>query len=142
MFFGGAPLFFLLFLFYLFCWGLRPAIFHSLYSAAIFFMLLEVLFVTYRKIPFAGAYDPGKPNLKLHWMLYLVGFIQYLVSFTSIALMLLLNPKYYILFFAAAMGFIALLVSKRYEMYRDEDFRFQYDEEGPEPLMMTLNIST
>ena len=139
--FAGVPSFILMFVFYLYCWGFRPALYHSLYSWVIFLLLVEIFFATYKKIPFAGAYDPGKPNLKMYGILYMVLFFQYVISFSTIGEMLLNNPGNYPFFFAALFGFKLLLVLKRYEMYREDDFHFIYDEEEPESVMMTLNIN-
>lgn len=137
---AGLPLLILLFTFYLYCWGWQLATYHSLYTAAIYFLLTEVFFCTYKKIPFAGAYDPGKPNLKLYGVLYLAGFIQYIVTFSNLGLIFLSKPENYIIFFAVILGFKMLLVWKRYEMYKKDDFRFVYDEEEPRPLMLTFDI--
>jgi hypothetical protein len=135
------PLFILLFMFYYYCWGWHMAVYHSLYTAAIYLLLTEVFFATYKKIPFAGAYEPGKPNIKVYGVLYLVGFIQYLVTFSDLGLIFLSKPVNYIIFFAVILGFKMLLVWKRYEMYKKDDFRFIYDEEEPRPLMLTLDIN-
>lgn len=138
--FAGVPLFILMFVFYLYCWGFRLALYHSLYSWAIFLLLVEIFFATYKKIPFAGTHDPGKPNLKVYGIFYLALFIQYIVSLSALGEMLLNNPGNYLIFFVLILGLKLLLVVKRYQMYRREDFHFIYDEEEPEPLMLTLNL--
>jgi hypothetical protein len=138
-FFGGVPVFVLLFIFYVYCWGYPLAVYHSLYSLGIFVLLAEVLFYRYKKIPFAGTHDPGKPNIKLYWPLYAAGFLEGFVMFSSLALLFMRNPRGYIFFFAVVLGLKALLVFRRYEKYKNEDFRFIYEEE-PEEVMLSLNI--
>lgn len=138
--FAGGPSLILLFVFYLYCWGFRPALYHSLYSWAIFLLLVEIFFATYKKIPFAGIHDPGKPNLKVYGIFYAVLFFQYIVSFSALGEMLLNNPGNYPIFFGALFGFKLLLILKRYQMYRKEDFHFLYDEDESEPAMLTLNL--
>lgn len=138
--FAGVPLFILLFAFYLYCWGFRSAFYHSLYSGAIFLFLVEIFFATYKKIPFAGTHDPGKPNLKVYGIFYVVLFFQYIVNFSVLGEMLLKSPGNYVIFFGALFGLKLLLVLKRYQMYREDDFHFIYDEEEPEPVMLTLNL--
>jgi hypothetical protein len=140
-FFGGVPGFVLLFIFYFYCWGYPLAVYHSLYSLGIFLLFVEVIFHRYKKIPFAGTHDPGKPNIKLYWPLYAAGFLEGFVTFSILGLTLMREPRYYILFFAAVLGLKMLLVFRRYEKYKDEEFRFIYEEE-PEEVMMTLNLRT
>jgi hypothetical protein len=139
LFLLGFPLFIGLFIFYLYCWGFRLALFHSLYSAAIFLLLVEVFFNTYKKIPFAGEFEPGKPNIKIYWPLVLGGFLEWYVLFSNIGLILLNSPKYYILFFMVIFALHWGFVFRRYREYKNEDFGFIYDEE-PQELMLSLNL--
>lgn len=141
LFLLGMPLFIGLFIFYLYCWGFRLALFHSLYSAAIFLLLVEVFFNTYKKIPFAGEFEPGKPNIKLYWPLILGGFLEWYVLFSNIGLILLHRPNYYILFFIVIFVLHWGFVFRRYREYKNEDFGFIYDEE-PQELMLSLNLGT
>jgi hypothetical protein len=141
LFLLGLPLFIGLFIFYLYCWGFRLAFFHSLYSAAIFLLLFEMFFNTYKKIPFAGEFEPGKPNLKVYWPLILGGFLEWLVLFSNIGLILLNWPKYYILFFLVIFALHWGFVFRRYREYKNEDFGFIYETE-PQELMLSLNLGT
>lgn len=139
LFLLGLPLFIGLFIFYFYCWGFSLAFFHSLYSAAIFLLLVEVFFNTYKKIPFAGEFEPGKPNIKIYWPLILGGFLEWYVLFSNIGLILLSWPKYYILFFVVIFALYWGFVFRRYREYKNEDFGFIYDEE-PQELMLSLNL--
>jgi len=141
LFLLGIPLFIGLFIFYFYCWGFRLAFFHSLYSAAIFLFLVELFFNTYKKIPFAGEFEPGKPNLKVYWPLILGGFLEWLVLFSNIGLILLNWPKYYILFFLVIFALHWGFVFRRYREYKNEDFGFIYETE-PQELMLSLNLGT
>ncbi|UCH94644.1 MAG: hypothetical protein JSV88_30875 [Candidatus Aminicenantes bacterium] len=140
LFLLGFPLFIGLFIFYLYCWGFQLAVFHSFYSAAIFLWLLEMFFNTYKKIPFAGEFEPGKPNIKIYWPLILGGFLEWYVLLSNIGLILLNWPKYYILFFLVIFVLHWGFVFRRYREYKNEDFGFIYDEE-PRELMLSLNIT-
>ncbi|MFC2146140.1 hypothetical protein ACFLRT_02135 [Acidobacteriota bacterium] len=141
LFLWGIPLFIGLFIFYLYCWGFGLAFFHSLYSAAIFLFLVEVFFNTYKKIPFAGEFEPGKPNIKVYWPLILGGFLEWYVLLSNIGLILLNRPKYYILFFVVIFALHWGFVFRRYREYKNEDSGFIYDEE-PQELMLSLNLGT
>jgi len=141
LFLLGFPLFIGLFIFYFYCWGFRLALFHSLYSAAIFLLLVEMFFNTYKKIPFAGEFEPGKPNIKIYWPLILGGFLEWYVLFANIGLILLNWPKYYILFFVVIFALHWGFVLRRYREYKNEDFGFIYEEE-PQELMLSLNLGS
>ncbi len=141
LFLLGIPLFIGLFIFYLYCWGFRLAFFHSVYSAAIFLFLVEVFFNTYKKIPFAGEFEPGNPNIKVYWPLILGGFLEWYVLLSNIGLILLHRPNYYILFFIVIFVLHWGFVFRRYREYKNEDFGFIYEEE-PQELMLSLNLGT
>lgn len=141
LFLLGMPLFIGIFIFYLYCWGFRLALFHSVYSAAIFLFLVEVFFNTYKKIPFAGEFEPGKPNIKVYWPLILGGFLEWYVLFSNIGLILLKWPQYYFLFFIVIFVLHWGFVFRRYREYKNEDFGFIYEEE-PQELMLSLNLVT
>lgn len=141
LFLLGLPLFIVLFIFYLYCWGFRLAFFHSVYSAAIFLFLVEVFFNTFKKIPFAGEFEPGRPNIKVYWPLILGGFLEWYVLFSNIGLILLNWPKYYILFFVVIFVLHWGFVFRRYREYKNEDFGFIYETE-PQELMLSLNLGT
>jgi hypothetical protein len=141
LFLLGFPLFIGLFIFYLYCWGFRLAFFHSIYSAAVFLLLVEVFFNTYKKIPFAGEFEPGKPNIKVYWPLILGGFLEWYVLLSNIGLILLNRPNYYILFFLVIFALHWGFVFRRYREYKNEDFGFIYEEE-PQELMLSLNLGT
>jgi hypothetical protein len=138
--FGGAPIFILMLLFYSYCWGLMLGLLHSLYCGAIFLVLLELFFSTYKKIPFAAVCDPGKPNIKAYWLVYLVGFLQGFAIFSQVGLILLSAPGFYWVFFALAIILHTALVFKRYRYYEEQDFYFIYDEE-PTEVMLTLKTA-
>jgi hypothetical protein len=141
LFLLGFPLFIGLFIFYLYCWGFRLAFFHSIYSAAVFLLLVEMFFNTYKKIPFAGEFEPGKPNIKVYWPLILGGFLEWYVLLSNIGLILLNRPNYYILFFLVIFALHWGFVFRRYREYKNEDFGFIYEEE-PQELMLSLNLGT
>ncbi len=65
-------------------WGPRVALLHfaagSLWAA----ILLEVLLLGFRKLPFASSHVPGSANVKVFGAAYFVGFLAYAYGFASL----------------------------------------------------------
>ena len=97
-FYAIFPLFILLLLFYSFIWGFKLAIYHSFFGITIALLLMEVLFIKYRNMPFASNCLPYKANLKYSWFIYLFLFSLYLTNMTALGLFLI-KTQYIILFF-------------------------------------------
>jgi hypothetical protein len=53
--------------------GWQVAAWHTLYVAAVFSLLVEVVLFTIDHVPFTRAYPPGHAKLKSRWPLYLLG---------------------------------------------------------------------
>ncbi len=132
-----APVFVGVFVFYFYCWGFRLALYHSFFSAAVYFLLLELVFMKYNQIPFTAAYNPGKFDPKWFWFIYIIGFLQYLVTFSNMGMYLLGDPGLYLYFYLGVMVMYAAMVSRRRLVYGRPDFRFAFNED-PEPLMLSL----
>jgi hypothetical protein len=131
------PFFLLNVSFYLYFWGFVPALLHSVFGLVTAFLTLEVLFLNYGKMPFVSSYVPGKANIKGFWALYLGAFLLYVALFTSLGLLLLHNPLFYILYYVVAID--AFIMLRRYRYKRNRGFRFVFDEE-PEPAMLSLGF--
>ncbi|MCP4219296.1 MAG: hypothetical protein GY765_31975, partial [bacterium] len=140
IFFLGGPAVLVLFIFYSLCWGVLPALYHSLYSLVIFIMLLELFFMNHNKIPLAAVCDPGKPNIKRNWPLYIAGFLQYIVTFSFLGEVMLAEPSNYIPFFISIFSLIGALILRRRRNYKEIGYRFIYDEDEPEEVMLSLNL--
>jgi len=134
---GILPVFILVFLFYLYCWGLVPAVFHSLFSAVTAWLFLEIFFINYEKMPFVSGYVPGKAKIKYLWALYLVGFVAYTWAFSALGLFLIKNPLFYIIYYILAADVLYLI--RRYQARRNQTFHFVFDED-PEPVMLGLGF--
>jgi len=137
-FFVLFPIFVLLFLFYSFLWGWQISFLHCLYGILASFLLMDLLFYNYRKIPFACSYLPGKGKLHYFWMLYLVSFLIYVFLLSFIEYKILNSPLY--LFISYGVIFIliaALKASKKYLFPKKLEIKY---EEMPEPAMVTLTL--
>jgi len=135
-FFMLLPLFALLFLFYFFLWGWQIAFYHCLFGMIVSLLLMEVLFINYRKIPFACSYLPGKAKLHLYWMIYIVSFLIYAFLMSSIEYRILNSPSNLFIFYGIVLFIIvALKVSQDHFIYGKLEILY---EEMPEPAMVTL----
>jgi hypothetical protein len=131
-----CPLFILLFLFYSFLWEWQLALYHCLYGLVISFLLMEILFFNYRKIPFACSYLPGKAKLHLLWIIYLISFLTYAFLMSFIEYKILNSPLNLFIFYGIVFLIIVFLkVSQNYFIYKKLEILY---EEKPEPAMVTL----
>lgn len=131
------PMFGLLTVFYFYFWEFQPAFIHSIFSFFMMLLLLEVFFLSYRKIPFACLYNPQTSNPKATWPLFFFIFIVYAYAFTTLDLLLILKPGsnfyFYIFLFLIFLG-LRLQNHKK----RDSELIFI---EYPTPVFQSLNIN-
>ena len=136
LFFMLLPLFTILFLFYSFLWGWQLAFYHCLFGTIVSLLLMEILFINYRKIPFVCSYLPGKAKLHLSWIIYLISFLIYAFLISSIEYKILNSPlKLFIFYGVVFLIIVVLKVSQNYFIYKKLEIVY---EEKPEPVMVTL----
>jgi len=139
IFLSLLPLFIFLFFLYLPLWGGKYALLHILYGFTISFLLMEFLFLSFRKIPFACSFSPEKLNLKNYWIIYILAFISFVYTFTFIEYFFLKRPFIFVYFFI-----LSCLIYGEIQIWQRKKFlkgiEFIYDEE-PESVMTTLNLN-
>lgn len=137
--FAIAPLFLVLFPFYMALWGWWPAALHVMFGLTLSLVLVELLLLNFHKIPFTCSYLPGKSNMTLMWFLYWSAFTTYAYSMASLEFRLLQRPVRLIVF-----NVLALLVWQALVIYRnrvlDSEFRMVY-EDAAAPQVQTLDLS-
>lgn len=74
---GLGPLFTLAGAMELWFFPWRQALFHVAFGLTLSVVLLEILFLSYRKVPFTCSFYPGKVNLVGLLVMYVVGFTVY-----------------------------------------------------------------
>lgn len=136
-FYAVFPLVMLLLLFYSFSWGIKLALYHSLFSMMLAWLFIEILFMNYKNMPFASECLPYKANLKYSWLIYVILFAVITTNLTALGLFLIKNPVYYLVFYLVAFAFLIGL--KWYQRTRKE-YQFVFDEEA-EPLMLSLDLN-
>ena len=97
--FGVAPLFFALSPFYFVWWTPGVALANLLFSVTISVLLIEVLTMELRKIPFTCSYPPGKANVTILWVGYWVGFLLYAFSMANLESWMVQRPRRLIPFY-------------------------------------------
>lgn len=118
-------------------WGPGPALLYMLYSLALAMLLLEVCIFNYRKIPFASEHVPGKFKLRYYWPVFLIGYIQYHLTFSNLGRELLKYPRGYMVFFPLAV--LAYASFRFIQKRKTQDARLVFEEE-PEPAMLSLGL--
>jgi hypothetical protein len=61
--------------FHYFPW--RQAVYHLAYGLTLSVVMMELLFLSYRKVPFTCSFYPGKVNLVGLLVIYVLGFTTY-----------------------------------------------------------------
>src|SRR5260370_16633 len=69
---------------YVFLWGWATALFHTFFDVVLSLLLIELLLLTFRKIPFTCSYLPGKANITALWFVYWLGFATYAYTMASL----------------------------------------------------------
>jgi hypothetical protein len=131
------PLFLCIFIFYFFLWGWKDALYHCIFGLTVSVLLMEVLFIRFHKIPFTSSYLPVKEKLYLFWIVYLLGFILYVGSMSSIEILILAKPSRFIIFFGVIFLIVVLVRIYQYHIfYRKTELVY---EEKLEPVMLGLD---
>ena len=97
--FGVAPLFLVLSPFYFIWWSPGAAVAHLVFSITISVLLIEVLTMELRKIPFTCSYPPGKANVTILWVGYWVAFLLYAFSMANLESWMVKRPRRLIPFY-------------------------------------------
>jgi len=100
--FGVMPLFLALLPFYFFFWSPGVALANLVFSVTLSLLLIEVLTVELRKIPFTCSYPPAKPNVTILWAGYWVGFLAYAFSMANLESWMVKRPRRLIPFYLIA----------------------------------------
>jgi hypothetical protein len=135
---GIAPLFALLAPFEIWFRGWRLGTIHLLFGLGLALVLLSVLLVWFRKIPFTCSYFPGKTSMAAMFLIYLLAFVTYSWTMAEVEQRLIGSPAALLVFFAAiAAVLIGLNRLERRE--RGIDDALIYEDE-PDPIVRSLEL--
>lgn len=120
-----------------FPWG--TATFHLAFGAALAVLLMECMFVGFRKVPFACSYFPGKVNLVFLSVIYVLGFTIYSGTMATLEAWLANYPVAAVVFFLLTAAACFLLERWRSRQLNAESI-LEYQDPG-DPVVRTLELS-
>jgi hypothetical protein len=134
-----VPLFVLLLPMELARFSWPAALFHSAFGLTLSVLLMEVLFLGFRKVPFTCARFPGKVNLVFLSVMYVFGFSTYSSAMAHMEAWLEAHVLAAALFFAAAAGvWLALAFAGRRLLGPKAALDY---EDRADPVVRTLGIA-
>jgi hypothetical protein len=135
---GMVPLFGLLAPVEIYFRGWRLGLIHLSFALALGLVLLNLLLVWFRKIPFTCSYFPGKTSMAVMLGLYLAGFAAYSWSMADLEASLLDEPAQLLLFYAvAAASLWGLARLEKRELGVDDSLIY---EDEPDPIVRSLEL--
>ena len=135
---GIAPLFALLAPFEFVFRGWRLALIHLSFALLLSLLLLNLLLVWFRKIPFTCSYFPGKTSMAVMAFLYLAGFTTYSWTMADVEAALIPKPAALALFYAAGgLALWGLERLDRRELSVDDALIY---EDQPDPIVRQLEL--
>lgn len=113
------------------------ALYRTAYGIGLTAVLIEIMFFSFRKVPFTCAYFPGKMNLVGLSVLYVFGFTTYSSVMSSVQESLLRFPAAALLFLPALVVACRALNSAAERHMRDQG---SLDFKSSDPVVCTLNL--
>jgi hypothetical protein len=115
------------------------ALFHLAFGLLLSVLLMEIMFLGFRKVPFTCSYFPGKVNLVFLAVIYVLGFTVYSGTMAFLEVWLEDRPVSAAAFFAVTAVVCLLLVRWRDRQLGAESM-LEYQDPG-DPVIRTLEIS-
>ncbi len=135
---GVAPLFILMAPFEIYFRGVWLGVIHLSFALALSLVLLNLLLIWFRKIPFTCSYFPGKTSMAVMFFLYLAGFAAYSWSMADLEARLLDEPAQLLLFYGVAAGALyGLARLEKRELGVDDSLIY---EDEPDPIVRSLEL--
>ncbi len=114
------------------------ALFHTAYGITLAVLLIETMFLGFRKVPFTCAYFPGKSNLIGLGLIYILGFTTYSEKMALLEEWLARTSWAAVPFFAAAaVAWMFLARWRKRDLAAEPDL--DYDGGGG-PLVRTIGL--
>ncbi|MBA2602027.1 MAG: hypothetical protein H0U94_00435, partial [Acidobacteria bacterium] len=121
-------------------WGVRSGGIHGVVTGALGVLLLEVLLVGFRKVPFACTYFPGRSRVRTMWPIYGLAFSVYAFSLAALEAAALVRPVLLVPMLAVIAGVTSAL---RFASRRDlqPPPGLTYEESDPDGLFQGFRLS-
>lgn len=133
-------LFLALFPLFAILWGWLTAFQDLALGLALSLILVELLLINFRKIPFACSYQAGKANITVFGIVYWIAFTIYAYSIATLEQWLLQDGSRWLAFFILTLGVLGTLVLWR-KAATVEGLGIVY-EDDPNPEIQTLGLRT
>ena len=128
-----------LFPFYVVLWGWSPAFMHLVFCLMLSLILVELLLLNFRKIPFTCSYPAGKVNVTVLAVFYWFAFTTYAYTMATFERWLLQDDIRWIVFLGLALVALAALVRWRNtRLARGCSIVY---EDAATPEVQTLNLN-
>jgi len=111
---------------------------HLSYALVLSLVLLNLLLVWFRKIPFTCSYFPGKTSMAVMLVLYLAGFSVYAWSMADLEQQMIANPLQLAVFYLCGLATLYLL--HRLERREQHVDNYLIYEDQPDPVVRTLEL--
>ena len=111
---------------------------HLSFALLLSMVLLNLLLVWFRKIPFTCSYFPGKTSMAVMFFVYLAGFATYSWSMADLEARLLRAPASLLLFYLCGAAAIwGLMLLEQRELGIDDALIY---EDEPDPVVRSLEL--
>jgi hypothetical protein len=118
--------------------GWQLALIHLSFALLLSLVLLNLLLVWFRKIPFTCSYFPGKTSMAVMFFIYLAGFSMYAWTMADLEERLIRNPLQLGLFYAiGGLVLYGLARLRKRESVVDDSLIY---EDEPEPVVRSLEL--
>jgi hypothetical protein len=125
---------------YVFLWGWLIAFQHLIFCLMLSLILVELLLINFRKVPFTCSYQPGKAYITVLWLFYWFAFTTYAYTMATLERWLLQEPLPWIAFVALLLVALVGLILCRET--RPVEGRGLIYEDEPNPDVQTLGLGT
>jgi len=126
--------------FYSVLWGWGPAFQHLVFGLLLSLILIELLLMNFRKIPFTCSYQAGKANITVLGVLYWFAFTSYAYTMATLELWLLHDDARWNGAVVLLLAVLGGLVVWRKTMIVDGSGLVY--EDAPNPDVQTLGLET
>ena len=136
---GIAPLFLLLAPFEFIFRGWALGLVHLSFALVLSLLMLNLLLVWFRKIPFTCSYFPGKTSMAGMAFVYILSFLFYTWAMASLEARLIRSPFELVLFYGfGILALRGLMLLEKSELGVDDSLIY---EDQPDPIVRTLELS-
>jgi len=136
----ALSLLFLLYPLYAVLWGWLVAFQHFIFCLLLSLILLQLLLMNFRKVPFTCSYQPGKAYITVLGVFYWLAFTTYAYTMATLERWLLKDGVRCIVFFVFALAVFGGLILWR-KTTSMEGLGLIYEDE-PNPDVQTLGLGT